>query len=64
MNMSILAIILQVVFGLACAGFGVYFCATGGTANAIIFFVVGVACVVNAVRLYIVYRKNKNNKDE
>lgn len=61
-RINLIAFILQIVFGVICVGMGIYYCFSGDIGQIAIFFVVGIICFVNAVRIYI--NDKKGNKDE
>lgn len=60
---NLVAIILQVVCGLVCIGLGIYYCISGAIGQTAIFFLVGVGCFVNAVRIFL-NGKKKDDADE
>lgn len=64
-NFSLTAIICQIIGALACIGLGIYFCVVNeDVTRIVVFFIVGAICIVNAVRMYLKYRKEKKDGDD
>lgn len=61
---SLLVIIFETVCGLVCIALGIYYLTCGKGTNAAVFLVVGAACLVMAVRAFILMRKNKKKDEE
>lgn len=61
-NLGLTAIVFQFIAALACIGLGIYYSVIKSDGLQIaVFFVVGAACLINAVRMLIKYLKDKRD---
>ena len=63
-NLSLTAVIIQIIVGLACIGLGVYYALSDASTHAVVFIVVGAVCIVMAVRTYLRIRKRKKDEEK
>lgn len=63
-NLDVTSAVMQLIFGIACLGLGVYYAVTGAGAQAVIFMLAGAVCLVMAGRTYMKIRRKKKDEEE
>ncbi len=63
-NFSLALMIVEILCGLVCIGFGIYYCFGGSWGQIAVFLIVGAVCVVTGVRTFVLLRKRKKQEEE
>lgn len=63
-NFSLALMIVEILCGLVCIGFGIYYCFGGSWGQIAVFLIVGAVCVVTGVRTFILLHKRKKQEEE
>ena len=63
-NFSLALMIVEILCGLVCIGFGIYYCFGGSWGQIAVFLIVGAVCVVTGVRTFILLRKRTKQEEE
>ena len=63
-NISLAMMIVEIICGFVCIGFGIYYCFTGSWTQIAVFLIVGAVCVVTGIRTFLLLRKQKKQDKE
>lgn len=63
-NISLAMMIVEIISGLVCIGFGIYYCFTGSWTQIAVFLIVGAVCVITGIRTFLLIRRQKKQDEE